>query len=186
MRDAFARMMDPLRRRVALMIGRAVLTLVNDAGGRQIHQVSLLNGEMSDNLESFDHYGFTSVPFPGAEGVFVSVGGERTHGLIIATGDRRFRLKGLQNGEVALYDDLGHQIYLTRTGIVINGAGQQVTIENTPLVLIESTLHVTGDVLDNCNSQPHTVATMRSIYNGHTHGGVQAGGATTATPGASQ
>jgi len=43
-------------------------------------------------------------------------------------------------------------------------------------------LEVTGDVIDHCDSQSHTAANMRSIYNSHRHGGVQPGGGTTATP----
>ncbi|WP_431477838.1 phage baseplate assembly protein domain-containing protein [Massilia eburnea] len=58
--------------------------------------------------------GFTSVPKPGAEGVVVFVGGNRDHGLVIAVEDRRFRLKGLASGEVAIYDDQGQKVHLTR------------------------------------------------------------------------
>ena len=176
------KMLAPLRRKVSMMVARGVLSLINDAGGRQVLQVQLLAGELADGAESFDHYGFTSVPLPGAEGIYLSVGGERTHGVVIATGDRRYRLRNLQSGEVAIYDDLGHQVYLSQQGIVINGAGQNVTVMNTPLMLVESNLHVTGDILDNCNSQSDTVAGMRVKFNGHNHGGVQTGGGSTSGP----
>ncbi len=36
--------------------------------------------------------------------------------------DRRYRLKGLQTGEVAVYDDQGQSVTLTREGIVVDGA----------------------------------------------------------------
>ena len=55
--------------RVRLAIGRAVLGLVNDAAKLQAVQVMVRSGEVRDRAEHFQHYGFTSVPLPGAEGI---------------------------------------------------------------------------------------------------------------------
>jgi phage gp45-like len=46
-------------------------------------------------------------------------------------------LKELKNGKVALYDDLGQSIVLTREGIVVKGAGRPVTITDTPSVTLD-------------------------------------------------
>ena len=51
-------------------------------------------------------------------------GGDRSHGIVFCVADRRFRLKNMKPGEVALYDDLGQKVYLTRDGLVIETPGK--------------------------------------------------------------
>lgn len=130
----------PLKRRVDLMVSRCVLRVVNDALKVQGVQVGLLAGETRGNLERMQEYGFTSRPHPGAEGLAVFVGGGRDHGVVVACEDRRYRLRGLASGEVALYTDEGDYIHFKRGKVVemstetfrVN-AGTKVEI-NTPLV----------------------------------------------------
>lgn len=123
----------PLRRRVNLMVARGVLALVDDATKMQGVQVTLLSGEPRD-MERFQNYGFSSHPHAGAEVAAVFVGGNRNHGLALAIDDRRYRLVNLQPGEVAISDDLGHKVTLTRNGIALDGCGHNITIVNAPLV----------------------------------------------------
>lgn len=111
------KLIAPLKRRVLLMIGRAIIQLVDDSGGIQVVQLVALDGEILDRVERFQEYGFTSVPHPGAEGALTAVGGDRSHGLLVAVEDRRYRLKGLAGGEVAIYDDQDQKVHLTRGGI---------------------------------------------------------------------
>ena len=107
-------MLQPLRDRVMLMVARGVLKLTNDAGGLQTAQIGLLEDELRDKVERVQDYGFTSNPLPGAEAITLFVGGNRDHGLIIKMDDRRFRLKSLKGGEVALYTDEGDFIHFKR------------------------------------------------------------------------
>lgn len=166
------RLMAPMKRRILLMIGRAVVRLVNDGMKMQTLQISLLDGEVRANVERFQNYGFTSHPKPGAEAIAASVMGNRDHCVVLAVDDRRYRLQGLEAGEVALYDDLGQKVHLTRTGIVIDGAGLPVTVTNTPEIVLDTPLvTVTGDV----------VASGISLVN-HVHGGVAVGSSATAAP----
>lgn len=125
----------PIARRVSLMVARGVLAIVNDASKLQGVQVKLLSGEVRD-MERFQNYGFSAQAHAGAEVVAVFVGGNRDHGLAIAIDDRRYRLVNLQSGEVAIYDDLGHKVILTRTGIALDGGGHNITIVNAPLVTL--------------------------------------------------
>ncbi len=125
----FDKLVAPLRRRVRLMISRAVLAAVNDAGGIQLMQVKLLDGEVRDGVERMQDYGFTSVPKAGAEGLMACVSGDRDHGIIVAIDDRRFRLKGLQAGEVALYTDEGDKIVLKR-GRTIQITAGDISLKN--------------------------------------------------------
>lgn len=149
----------PIARRVRLMVTRAVVKLVSDSLGIQGVQVSLLADEVRDNVERFQEYGFTSHPVPGAEAIAVCVGGSRDHAVVIAVDDRRYRLKGLAQGEVALYDDLGKKLVFKRNG----------TIEITGNVLVVGNITATGKVYDANGAK--SMDGMRTVYNSHTHGG---------------
>lgn len=112
-----------LLRKIHGLAARCVLRLVSDGLKMQAVQVGLLDEETADDVERFQNYGLTSVPLPGAEGVALFLGADRAHGVIIAMDDRRYRLKGLEGGEVALYslDDqepAGHRIVLRRGGVI--------------------------------------------------------------------
>ena len=104
-----------LRRRVMLMIGRAVLTVVNDSTGLQTVQVEALRGEVIDGAERMQLYGITSHPLKGADVLVLSVGGVRQHPVVLID-DRRHRVKGLAEGEVCIYTARG-RIPVTCTAI---------------------------------------------------------------------
>lgn len=162
MSKAFQKALDPLIRRVRLSLGRGIVRLVSDAGGIQKIQLDMRANETRSNLERFQEYGFSSVPLDGAEAAVVFLGGSTDHGIIVAVDDRRYRIKGLQGGEVAIYTDEEDSIILKRNREIHITAGTKVRIE-TPL------LEVTGDIIDRCDDQPQTIQNMRDIYDEHTH-----------------
>lgn len=166
--EVIQKLTEDIRGKVRLMVGRAILAAISDAGPIQTAQAKLLADETHDDMERVQEYGLTSVPLPGAEGVVVFVGGNRDHGLIVATDDRRYRIKGLQGGEVAIYTDEGDTIILKRGRVIEITAGTKVRIV-TPL------LEVTGEVKDKCDSTGRTMSGMRAIYNAHTHSDPQGG-----------
>jgi len=125
----------PLRRRVLLMIGRAVLSAVDDGKKLQEVQVTALAGEVHDGVERFQDYGFTSHPHPGAEAILLALGGNRNHSVIIAIDDRRYRLKALVEGEVALYDDQGQTVHIKRSGLHLEGGN--IYLKSAGVVRIE-------------------------------------------------
>ena len=145
------------------IIARGVVALSDAAKKMQTVQVRLLANETKDGLEHFEPYGYTARPQPGAEAVVLFVEGDRSHGVCIAVADRRYRLQALEEGEVALYDDLGQTIRLGRNGIYIEG--QAVTVTDCNVTVTG------GDV----------IADGISLKNHH-HGGVQTGGGTTGSP----
>lgn len=110
------KIMHPLRQRVANMVARGNLERVDDAKKMQLVQLSLLESETRDEVERVQNYGFTSVPEQGAEAAVVFVGGKRDHGLVVAIDDRRYRVKNLESGEVAVYDKSGSKIVLKANG----------------------------------------------------------------------
>lgn len=156
------KMIDPLRKRVMTLAARAIIKLVNDATAIQKIQATVLNNEVRENNERFQEYGFTSVPISGAEGVILRMGSNSDHGIIIATEDRRYRLRNLESGEVAIYTDEGDYIKL--------GRDNHITIQTTTLT-VNGNMEVTGDILDNAGSNSNNIAAMRSIFNLHKHGG---------------
>lgn len=101
------------------LLSRATVKLVNAKTKLQTLQLGLLFGELKGDVEHFEPYGFTAHPNPGAEALAAFFGGDRSHGIVVTVADRRFRLKELKQGEVALYDDLGQKIVLTRDGIAL-------------------------------------------------------------------
>lgn len=110
----FNKLIRPYAVRIRSMVVRATITLVNDQLKAQGLQVKLLAGEVADDVEHFQEYGFTSHPHRGAEGIALTVLGDRSHTVVIAVGDRRYRLKGLAEGEVAMYTDEGDYFLLQR------------------------------------------------------------------------
>jgi len=139
----------PLRRRVALMVGRAVLMAVDDGTKCQTVQITALKGEVLDGVERVTEYGFTSHPHPGADAVVVAVGGNRDHGVVIALGDRRYRLTGLAAGEVALHDEQSQVIKLARSGIEITTAQAAGVTVTAPLVTVTApNVVVNADSID--------------------------------------
>lgn len=140
MRGKGAEMMGAIESRVRGMIGRAIVRLVDDAHQAQELQLELLDSESQDAVERLQNYGFTAHPHPGAEAMIGFVGGLRSHGVVIAVEDRRYRLQGLEQGEVALYDDLGNVVKLGRNAI-------EITAE-TRLVVNAPEIEVTCDTAD--------------------------------------
>lgn len=151
------------------MITRAVITAIDTVRKCQTAGLKLIAGEKKENVEHLEPYGFTSAAQNGAEAVVLFPGGDRSHGVAVVVADRRFRLKGLARGEVALYDDQGQSVTLTRAGIVVNGGGKPVIFTNATKARFEMPIESTGDIRDNCDSSGKTMAEMRTTYNGHTH-----------------
>lgn len=174
--DQVMRMLAPLHQRVMLAIGRAVIGAVNDAGGFQRLQVTLLEGEVRDDVERVQQYGLSAAPLPGADAVVLCIGGSRDHPVAIAVDDRRYRPAGLAGGEVALYSNLagaagGHQITL-KADQSIEVTARNVVIRAVEKLRIEAPLlEVTGEIRDNCDGGGLSMRAMRDAYNAHGHPG---------------
>jgi phage baseplate assembly protein V len=144
-----AKVFNSIKVKIACLLSRAVVTLVDDSKKMQELQLSILEGETRGGIERVQNYGFTSVPLPGAEAVTLFVGGHRDHGLAVAVDDRRYRLTGLQEGEVALYHKDGAKILLKSDG----------------------TVEVTADQIKLAGSSSSAILgeTFKDLYNEHTH-----------------
>lgn len=162
---------ERLWRRVLSALGLARVAASKDDGPTQVLQLDFGAGEVHDQRYRLAEYGFTSRPQVGADVLVVFPQGDRSAGVVVASGDRRYRLKNLAAGEVALYDDLGHIIRLGRAGISIDGGGHNLVITNAPKLTIAGDIEATGDVKAGAIS-----------LKAHLHGGVAAGGVQTGLP----
>lgn len=172
------KMLAPIARRLGNMLARGSVVAANGAGKMRTLQIRMMSDETKDNVEHFEPYGFTSEPIQGAEHVTAFFDGDRSHGVTLVVADRRYRLQGLKAGEMAIFDDQGQKVYLTRTGIVIDGANLPLVIQNVPTATVKAAtkvrfetplLEVTGQIKDLSDSTGKTMAAMRSTYNSHTH-----------------
>ena len=103
--------------RLVLMVSRGVLSLVDDKQSVQSVQVQGYEKEVLPDVEHLQPYGFTAVPVPGAEAVVLSPAGMRDSAFVVLVEDRRYRVKSLGHGEVAVYDDKNQVIHLAKDGV---------------------------------------------------------------------
>ena len=165
------KIMADMERRVLLMVGRAVLTVVNDTTGFQTVQVEALRGEVIDGAERMQLYGITSHPLRGADVLVLSVGGVRQHPVVLVD-DRRHRVTGLAEGEVCIYTDedesgnmhrilmkRGREIEMRSGDASVTISGNRVTVSTDGVVTVDAggavevnaggsiTLNSSGDTL---------------------------------------
>jgi len=178
-----------LSRRIRQLFTRGLIHIVDTQTLLQTMQVELLSDEILDGVEHLENYGFTSCPKPGAEVVAASVGGHRSHTVIISAFDRRFRLKGLAEGEVAIYTDEGDKIHLKRNGSIDISASGRVDVIAPEVVVLASTsvtltapiVNISGDAsiggdLSVSGAVGAAAAGIGGIdFATHTHGGVTNG-----------
>ena len=108
-------------------------------------------GETIASREYFQHYGFTSRPRAGAEGVCLKQG---NNVIMIASDDRRYRI-AVEDGEVALYTDEGHYLHFKRGGTL------EISCPNITMigdVAVTGSISATGSIVDgggNTNNHSH-------------------------------
>lgn len=163
---------------------RGVVAVVEAGRKMQAIQVRLTAGEVKGNVEHFEPYGWSSHPHPGAESVIAFVGGDRSHGVALCVADRRYRLVGLEAGEVAIYSDEGDSVVLKRGRVV------EVTTETFRLNAKRCELNATEGILLNSDlvsaskdirAEGDVVAGEKSLRD-HRHKDVQPGSGTSGGP----
>lgn len=148
-------------------------------------------GETFTDREYFQHYGYTSRPKPGAEGIIFREG---NHIIMVASDDRRYRI-AIEEGEVALYDDQGQVIKLKRgKEIHIYGCDKltaDVAVETTvtspvATVVASTSCQVTSPIINLGGDRDGLLALIDErllvLFNNHAHGGVQPGSGISSGP----
>ncbi|MDQ2565395.1 phage baseplate assembly protein [Klebsiella michiganensis] len=162
--------------RIASMLGVGRVTAMQDGGGTQSVQYQTpLEVASAHRLAEF---GFSSGLPVGTDVVLAFLGGDRSNPVVIATNHQRYRHSDLSPGETVMYNQWGLYIQLTEDGISIDAKGQDVTVNNAKnltatateqVKLITPKLLVTGDVIDNCETNNKTLKQLRDAYNEHGH-----------------
>lgn len=132
--DALERWIAPLKRRVYSMVGKAILSAIDDSGNLQVSEFKYLSGEVIDGVERVQEFGFTSHPPRGSEAIVSFIGGNQQHGVIIATDSSMYRIKNLPEGAVALYNSNGDYIKLEADKMTIN-VKEQEQVSSTKVVI---------------------------------------------------
>ena len=132
MLNAIQKLMEPLKRRVLLMIGRAIIQTVDDSKGVQTAKISVLADETIDKVERFQQFGITSNPPLNSEAVVLFLGGNREHGIIVGIEDRNTRKKELEPGETAIYTSDGSFIHFKLGGklLIKNDSNEWVAVKD--------------------------------------------------------
>lgn len=158
-------MMSQIFRRLQLLVAQGTASMV----GHDKLQAKVLDGEVLGNIKRVEPYGFSHRPHADAQAYLVFPGGDRSFGIALIVGDAQYNLE-LKPGEVALHDDLGQKVHLTRSGIVVDGAGKPITLNNAPEVFADvPLLKCSGDIIDNAGNGGISMADMRAAYNEHGH-----------------
>ena len=97
---------------------RGKITLVVSSEPVQRVQLSGLADETLQDLEHLQEFGFTSNPPEGTEAVVIPLGGNTSHGVIVATQHGSFRVKNLKPGETAIFSSEGAKIVIKQGKII--------------------------------------------------------------------
>lgn len=136
-------------------IRRGTIEKTNDDPKMQEVDVNLAHGEKHTGIEHVHPYGFSARPVGPkddggkkrrAEALVVFPDDNRSHGVAMVVGDRRYRPKGMKDGEVQVHDDKAQKVHLTTDGVVIktpkkftvdvNGKGS-ITIDKDGVITLK-------------------------------------------------
>ena len=159
---------DRLYRRIMMAVMPMKIVATDDSGPIHRAQVRGFAPETIDAMPVLQIYGLASHAMPGSDAMAIFASGDRSNGVIIATGNQQYRLRALKSGEVALYDNAGNVVKLAAGGNI------EITCP-TKVRVVTPRLEVTGDIVAGCDS------THVSVLN-HRHKDTQPGGGLSGVP----
>jgi len=158
----FNKLINRLRIKIVLLIGRSILAAINNSGGTQKVQVVALYDETISGIERFQEYGLETYPKKDAEILVAFINGNRDQGIALCAHDRRYRPRDLSEGDVAMYTDADgggdHRIHLC-SGKKINIVGEAIKIgakAGHKALCIEDLIDTINDLITVYNSHTHT------------------------------
>lgn len=126
-----------LQHRIMAMLQRGTVARVDDAMKMQLLDIDGHHGFKSTKVEHWHPYGISMHPHAGSEVLALALGGNQDHMIIVGTADRRYRLKGLAAGEMAIHDDQNQKVHFERNRLVIK-TPKPVLIESDGVVTIKA------------------------------------------------
>jgi phage gp45-like len=157
---------DRLYRRVQMMLAPVKITATDDTGPVHRAQVRAMAPEQIDNVSVLQLYGLASHAMVGSDAMALFVSGDRSNAVIVATNNQQYRLRNLNSGEVALYDNGGNVVKLANGGNIEITCPGSITI-TCPLVKLTGDLHVTGEIVRGFGTGDQVTLGQHS----HTQGG---------------
>lgn len=195
-----AKLLAPIRRRIRQIATRAIVELVDTDTALTTLKMKISESESLEGLEHFEPFGFTTNPPADSEALVISLGGRREHSVVLQVANRKYRVRGLKPGDVALYNQNGDKL-------VMKMSGETELSVSSKVVMKCPNFEITGDVqfIGNINLQGNLATTGKhdiggdvSIggsqattgdvvgagvsLSGHVHGGVKSGGSSTTPP----
>ncbi|EGU31083.1 phage baseplate assembly protein V [Vibrio scophthalmi] len=145
------KLLTPVKRRMQLMVDRAIVTTVNNSLTRQNLQLIALEGETPNNVERFVNYGSISYPPDGSEAIVVCPGANRDAMVAVAVDHKTTRPQGGEQGDSGLYHLEGHLFILTKDGLFnLSGKKLNLTLETEVVI----------------TTPKHTINADETIFNG--------------------
>lgn len=169
------RMLAPVKRRVSLMVTRAIINLIDDSDGMQLVQLDRLSDVTSDEAEHFQPFGLSSHPPKESEAIGLAVGGDQDHIVAICAQHRDHRPTNLNEGETKIYSAHGNTLLLDSNGniIVENSSGARVALNGETVHLAEDPASDYVALATKADLRSATIETALNLfisaYNAHTH-----------------
>ncbi len=98
-------MLEDLKAKIFLLIGRGVLKALDASGKMQTVQVSGLKSEIISDIERPQPYGLETYPEAGTEAIIIFPNGNRDQGLAIIINDRDNKPEDLSEGDVHVWSN---------------------------------------------------------------------------------
>jgi phage gp45-like len=90
-----------------------------DSGVVQFNQGMIDPLSYQDNMPTLLNYGFSSSLPVGGDKAVMFLNGDRSQGVVVATGHQTYRFKGLLEGESVMYDMWGHSIRMAASAVTV-------------------------------------------------------------------
>lgn len=116
------------------LLRRVQLVEVDDSGTQQRLRATGLAGEEFSNVVRAQHFGLSSVPPKGAEGLLLAQGGRSDRAHILGLEHKDYRPTKTEAGGTVIYDGNGQAISLVKRALRIVGT-DTITIKATRIVI---------------------------------------------------
>lgn len=123
---------------VRTMLRRAKLLELDDAGTQQLLKLSGMKGERLEAVPRIQHFGLSSNPPAGAEGIVAALGGRSDRAVLLGLEHPEKRPKAREAGSTVLYDAAGNVVSIVASELALQH-GQKIRLRvGTMVVAISS------------------------------------------------
>jgi len=162
------RIIRPIKNKLYNIVGRAVVTALNNSGKTLKAQVVMFQSETFDGIDVLQNYGFESLADAADndnEVVLASIGGNRVMSTVTAIHNRTHRPKTLAAGEVQVYTKFGSKVHLKADGsVVVTESGGAVLTMAGGVFTLEGSVNLKGT-----GGKAVMIDTIIAKFNAHTH-----------------